>query len=349
MAASHKNQGDHVFGTRKKSFDDLLREVYLRLLSTKGVDEVQSTKGRSLEVFGAHLELSNPRARISRSIQRSKVFSAIGEFIWYVSGSKDLAHIKYYISGYADSSDDAVTLNGAYGPRIFGTADGDSAWSKAIERLSSAESRETRNAVIPIARKDDFLSKTKDRPCTCTLQFVVRRGRLHMQVHMRSNDVYLGLPHDVFCFTMLQELAARQIGVGLGSYIHSVGSLHLYADPRVGMMDHRGNAQIYIDEGLYSHKAMPPMPKGSQTFHIEKVIAAEAALRQGNLGYLAPVDLPDFWQDIVTMLRAYGFSKVKGAERAKGLLECLNALHNAEFGVYIRDRMQSGNGVNFDG
>jgi thymidylate synthase len=37
-----------------------------------------------------------------------------------------------------------------------------------------------------------------------------------MVTTMRSNDAYLGLPHDVFCFTMLQEIIARSLGREIG-------------------------------------------------------------------------------------------------------------------------------------
>ena len=49
-----------------------------------------------------------------------------------------------------------------------------------------------------------------------------------MVVHMRSNDAYIGLAHDVFAFTFMQEIVARDVGLDLGTYTHSVGSLHLY-------------------------------------------------------------------------------------------------------------------------
>ena len=35
-------------------------------------------------------------------------------------------------------------------------------------------------------------------------------------VHMRSNDVFMGFPHDVFAFTMIQEILANDLGVKLG-------------------------------------------------------------------------------------------------------------------------------------
>jgi thymidylate synthase len=86
----------------------------------------------------------------------------------------------------------------------------------------------SRRAALQIYDARDLAQEHKDVPCTCTLQFFVRDGRLEMATYMRSNDAYLGLPHDVFAFTMLQELVARSLGVEVGVYRHMVGSLHLY-------------------------------------------------------------------------------------------------------------------------
>ena len=73
---------------------------------------------------------------------------------------------------------------------------------------------------------------------------------------MRSNDSYIGLPHDFFAFTMIQEIVARTLDCGLGAYKHFVGSLHLYEDD----LD---SAQGYINEGLQpTTAAMPAMPRG---------------------------------------------------------------------------------------
>lgn len=341
-----------MFHLKKATFDDLLRETYLRLLKGKGVEEVRSTKGRSLEVFGVGFELSNPRARLSRSQGRSRVFSALGELLWYLSGSNYLEPIGYYIRDYAAASDDKLTLNGAYGPRIFSPPQDhpSSQWSRAIERLRSEKNQGTRNAVLQIATPSDFLKDTKDRPCTCSIQFVVRRKTLHMMVHMRSNDVYLGLPHDIFAFTMLQEIAARQIGVGLGSYFHSVGSMHLYADPDAsiqgsGKLDHRADAQAYIDEGLFSRRAMSPMPAGDPWPNIYRVLEAEREIRNGNIDFRLDTATPKYWQDIVALLRVHGVTKHMKNEpvetRKASLQKYLDRLHNQDFALYIRDKLET--------
>lgn len=334
-----------MFHLRKKSIDDLLRGTYLELLQKAGA-EVLSSKGRSLETFGAALELTDPRCRLSRSIGRSRIFSALGEFLWYVSGSNSIDHIEYYIRDYSAISDDPnkETANGAYGPRLFSVVDGFeiSQWQNVMSRLKNPKSRGTRNAVIVIPGPRDFIVKTKDRPCTCSLQFVVRRNRLHLHVHMRSNDAYLGMPHDFFSFTMLQELAAREVGVGIGTYIHTVGSLHIYADPE--NLDHRPDAQKYIDEGLYSNTPMPPMPQGDQWAYLKHVLEAEAEIRGGNLDFIPAKSLPAYWLDLLALLRIYGCSKHlkerEEAERDEKVKRYLESLHHREYDLYVLDRLQ---------
>ena len=50
---------------------------------------------------------------------------------------------------------------------------------------------------------------------------------------MRSNDIIFGLCNDVFTFSLFQQLMLNELNyrgakVGLGTYNHHAGSLHLY-------------------------------------------------------------------------------------------------------------------------
>ena len=49
-----------------------------------------------------------------------------------------------------------------------------------------------------------------------------------MHTTMRSQDLWLGFPYDIFANTVLQKLLAGWLGVALGEYHHYVDSLHLY-------------------------------------------------------------------------------------------------------------------------
>ncbi|MDQ3153581.1 MAG: thymidylate synthase [Actinomycetota bacterium] len=68
----------------------------------------------------------------------------------------------------------------------------------------------------------------RDVPCTLGYRFFLCGGRLHMHTTIRSQDLWLGFPYDVFAATLLQELLAGWLGIELGEYHHHVDSLHLY-------------------------------------------------------------------------------------------------------------------------
>lgn len=301
-----------MFHASEDSLDDLMRAVFKQLLTGRGNFEVDSSKGKSAEIFGALLELKNPRARLSRSFSKAKAFSPLGELFWYLSGSDRVEFIKHYIPNYPKLIKDEVKANGAYGPRIFGNEalakrDGNSEWDRVIRTLREREG--SRNALIQIYDNADAKPKNGDKPCTCTIQFAVRNGQVFMHTHMRSNDAFFGLPHDIFTFTMLQEIAARELGFGLGRYTHSVASLHLYHDS-AAREGHPANnstsgAEAYYSEGLHDFSPMPEMPLGNPWESIEQVKVAEQEIRTGNTDHPAPANLDPYWHDFIELFRIH--------------------------------------------
>ncbi len=236
----------------EKTLDDLMRAVFSAILK-RGI-RVSPSKGANTEISGVILELLQPMARLSRTETKGTVFSCLGESLWYLAKSNSLDFIKYYIREYAKFSDDARTLYGAYGPRIFRMREKVNQIENVIRLLKERPS--TRQAVIQIFNAEDIIEKHKDVPCTCTVQFLIREGKLHAITHMRSNDAFLGLPHDIFAFTFLQEIVARSVAVQLGTYKHAVGSLHLYDKDRQ-------KARQYIEEAWQATISMPAMPDGN--------------------------------------------------------------------------------------
>src|SRR5437773_3913730 len=102
------------------TLDDLLRHVLSKLLKIPG--RITTSRGDAVELTGVLLHLTNPRARLSRTEARGRLFSALGELWWYLAKTNDLRFISYYVpKHYAKESDDGHTVYGAYGPRLFGT------------------------------------------------------------------------------------------------------------------------------------------------------------------------------------------------------------------------------------
>ena len=253
------------------TLDDLLRRSFDKIL--KDGAWVKASRGRNKELCCVLLKLTNPLARLSHTEKRGKVFSALGELAWYLAGRKDAKFITYYIDRYKDEVEADGTIHGAYGPRLFSTS-GPGQFKTIINLLRKKPT--SRKAVIQLFDADDLRGDYKDVPCTCSLQFMIRAERLQMSVVMRSNDAYFGLPHDVFSFTLLQELAARTLGCELGTYSHYAGSFHIYEE-------YVEAAKQYIEEGWQDreHAAMPKMPPGDPWPSVQAWLKAEEAIRSG--------------------------------------------------------------------
>lgn len=177
------------------------------------------------EVLNAITIITDPTRNIlTSSIRKMPVRYAVGELLWYLSGSNKLEDIKRYSKAWENLSDDGETVNSAYGYRIFKQF-GFNQWEHVKNLLKADPS--SRQAVIHI--KDPSCEPTKDLPCTVCLQYFIREGKLYATTYMRSNDIWLGFPYDVFSFTCLQTLLAMELGVELGTYTHIAGSLHCYA------------------------------------------------------------------------------------------------------------------------
>ena len=286
----------------ESSLDDLLSET-IKALRCSGL-EVEPTKGATRELIGVTLELSNPRSRLSVTESRGLVFSCLGEFLWYVSGSNALDHIKYYLSRYGEFSDDGATLHGAYGPRLF-AGGSDNQVTTVVELLRRKPS--SRQAVLQIFEAEDLLKQSKDIPCTCVLQFLVREDRLHLVVMMRSNDAFVGLPHDLFAFTMLQEVVARSLGVELGTYRHMVGSLHIYKDDLQRASD-------YLREGWQEDMPMPEMPPEDPWPAMLQLVDIEKTLRNGM--FVDYGDLDGYWADLARLLEIFSLVRNGSPSRA---------------------------------
>lgn len=114
----------------------------------------------------------------------------------------------------------------------------------------------TRQAVITLWDPlYDNSSGYKDYPCTVALHFAIIDNKLEMNVTMRSNDVWLGTPYDLFQFTQLQMSIAIVLGIEPGIYRHTAWSLHLYESDFEAVEE-------FISNEIYPSNAFQPIGIG---------------------------------------------------------------------------------------
>lgn len=196
----------------------------LNRLAAQGFEDSSRDGAVVGEFLDAVMVVEDPTRNIVTSkIRNMPMRYAVGELAWYLSGSNKVRDIAQYAKKWAEISDDGETNNSAYGYRIFYKFGFDQ-WEFVKELIKRDPN--TRQAVIHI--KDASNAPTKDTPCTVYLQFFLRDNKLNLSVHMRSNDIWMGVPYDMFSFCFLQVKMAMELGVEVGTYTHYAGSLHMY-------------------------------------------------------------------------------------------------------------------------
>jgi thymidylate synthase len=210
--------------TLSELYVDVIRYLvdHGRLASPRGLP--------TIEIHPAHLILENPRCRYLQVTKRNiNPAYAVADAVWVLSGSDD-AWIFLFNKNLRRFSDDGV-LKGAYGPRIR-------RWQGHLDQIDTVrqlliEQPDTRRATVQIFDPTSDLLGYKDVACTISHHFLLREGCLDMYTTMRSQDVWLGMPYDVFTNTLLHELMAGWVGAEIGTYHHRVDSLHLYVQDLV--------------------------------------------------------------------------------------------------------------------
>lgn len=166
------------------------------------------------------VDMNEPFVRHSgRKISESFRYA---EAYWILSGDNRVLGIERFAPSIAYFSDNGVVFQGAYGPKVTEQL------RYVIESIE--KDGNTRQAVLNIWRENP--RDSKDIPCTLNLQFLLRDSELHCIANMRSSDVWLGLPYDIFNFTCIANYVRLSLMLdeqpNLGSLTINMGSSHLY-------------------------------------------------------------------------------------------------------------------------
>ena len=180
---------------------------------------IENTKA----VFNEGFYIENPMDNnISANWRSWNASYAEYEWQWYLSKNRSVSEIKKKakIWDLMHNGDDIVNSNYGY------------QWSRngqigfVVKELK--ERPTSRRAVLTIYDGKEHEAHNKDTPCTLNILFNITHNKLNMSVLMRSNDLWFGFCNDQYCFSMLQQTIANELGLEVGWYYHFANNLHLY-------------------------------------------------------------------------------------------------------------------------
>jgi thymidylate synthase len=135
-------------------------------------------------------------------------------------------------------------------PYVAGDAEIEAYKQKVSEGKCCVKKLDQVQQVIDIFRKDptrrtavmhtwvplrDLAKFTPERidtssPCLVLMHPQLVEGKLHMNVVMKTNDLYNAWSGNAYAFTALQKYIADQVGVGVGHYTHFSVAMQVYED-----------------------------------------------------------------------------------------------------------------------
>lgn len=239
--------------------------------------EESSPRGQKIKELENFSFIGDPYNRFANFFERKlNLRYIIAEFCWYLRGDpNDLSIIQYAKFWDKIKNDKEPIFNSNYGKYIFK----DGQFNYCIDQLK--KDKDTRQAVIIIANSEVMMSDSKDKICTYSMSFRIRKNKFNCSVSMRSNDFIRGTQNDYFQFTAIQELMLKILqdeypDLEMGSYFHHADSLHIY-EPHFGMME-----EIIKNDGSnWSHVDFPKIKNSAEAkFIIEALPSIEEKIRR---------------------------------------------------------------------
>lgn len=212
------------------AFDKVYQDILKNIMKT-GIAEVNArTKHETKALPGVSFSIDIEKDGFPvLALRKIPIRIFVAEQIWFITGARKPADfLRDYTKIWDDFTNPGDVVTVAYGYR----------WRKHFGRdqlkrlidLLQKEPSSRQGVIVTWDPSSDGLGGIKrgNVPCPYTFTVNIIGGRLHLHNIVRSNDVILGLPHDVAGFALLQCILAQKLGVRPGVYTHSISNAHIY-------------------------------------------------------------------------------------------------------------------------
>ncbi len=175
-------------------------------------------------------------------------FSAmLREVLWYLSGEDHIRTLRQHTKIWDAWADPEGNLDTAYGRywRKFPSARMNPETGtydvvevdqigRVLEMLKTDPN--SRRMVVTAWEPGNALS-SKLPPCHYTFVFNVADGKISCHLTQRSGDIAIGIPFNLAAYSLLTCILAREAGMALGEFSHTIVDAHVYVNHIEGLRE----------------------------------------------------------------------------------------------------------------
>ena len=204
----------------------------LNLVLEQGKFKADRTGTGTHAVFGAQARFPLSEGFPLLTTKKLHVKSIIYELLWFLRGDTNIKYLnEHAVTIWDEWADKEGNLGPVYGAQWCGwrTAEGRSInqIDQVIEQIK--KNPDSRRHIVSAWNVGE-IDQMALPPCHALFQFFVQEGELSCQLYQRSADLFLGVPFNIGSYALLTLMVAQVCGLKPGTFVHTFGDLHLYAN-----------------------------------------------------------------------------------------------------------------------
>lgn len=186
----------------------------LRYVKDNGADFLDGDNRKCREVLNLTIIIENPEKDYEKPIDMMQ------QFDWIYPSKDELESIIL-------NKEHSASYEYSYGPRIFNFRGKDQINDFVIPLLKKDPT--SRRAIITLFDPStDSNVLSKNIPSLLYMYFKIKDNRLTLTCSIRSNDLFIGWPGNIYQIVMLQKRVAELLGLKLGMLTTISGSAHVF-------------------------------------------------------------------------------------------------------------------------
>jgi thymidylate synthase len=210
-----------------KHYLDLLNHVL-----SEGVEKKDRTGTGALSIFGYQMRFDLSKGFPALTTKKLHLKSIIHELLWFLKGETNIRYLQENgVRIWNEWADENGELGPVYGYqwRNWPSSDGRNIdqIAQVVENIKS--NPDSRRLIVSAWNVGD-LDKMRLPPCHLLFQFYVAGGKLSCQLYQRSCDVFLGVPFNIACYSLLTLMMAQVTGLEPGTFVWTGGDVHIYTN-----------------------------------------------------------------------------------------------------------------------